>query len=130
MPAIRVLLIEDESDTIELYRAQLTKDGFDVVTATNADDGLAEVKRARPAIVLLDIMLPGKSGFEVLDTLKKDTAMKDIPVLALTNLAEEVGFERAREQGAVGYIVKAERTPRQVSMIVKQILQETGKAIE
>jgi len=130
MPAIRVLLIEDESDTIELYRAQLTKDGFDVVTATNADDGLAEVKRARPAIVLLDIMLPGKSGFEVLDTLKKDTATKDIPVLALTNLAEEVGFERAREQGAVGYIVKAERTPRQVSMIVKQILQETGKAIE
>lgn len=128
MKPIPVLLIEDEADTIALYQTQLTKDGFTVLTASDAENGLDLAQKHRPALVLLDIMLPGKSGFDVLDALKKDPATKDIPVLALTNLAEEVGFDRALEKGAIGYIVKAERTPRQVSMLLKQVLRETGKA--
>lgn len=121
----RVLLIEDGADTVSLYRTQLERDGFVLTSAREADTGLALAREEHPDIILLDLMLPGRiGGFELLDVLVHDPQTKGIPVLALTNLAEEVGFERAVSHGAVGYVVKSDRTPRQVSLLITQILRE------
>lgn len=119
-----VLLIEDEKDTVLLYKDRLTQDGLRILVAPDIEEGLRLTTKEHPDLVLLDLMLPGRSGFDYLDTLRADPKLRSIPVLALTNLAEEVGFERAMERGAVGYIVKSERTPRQVSMLIKQILRD------
>lgn len=120
-----ILLVEDEPDAVELYGGQLKRDGFNVVGAKDADEGTAAVKKYKPDLVLLDLMLPGKSGFEVLETVKKDKGTAHIPVIALTNMAEEVGHERAISGGAAAYVVKAERTPGEVSILVKQVLSES-----
>lgn len=124
MPKSKILLIEDEEDTVSLYKTALSEAGFTVVAINSAEDALSRAEKEKPDLILLDLMLPGKSGFEVLESLKKNRHTKDTPVLALTNLAEEVGFERAVAKGAAGYIVKAERTPRQVCLLLRQVLEE------
>jgi CheY-like chemotaxis protein len=123
----KILLVEDEPDAISLYGGQLRRDGFEVIGAKNADEGIDAVKKHKPDLVLLDLMMPGKSGFEVLEMIKKDPELSPTPVIALTNMAEEVGHERAISGGAAAYVVKAERTPAQVSILVKQVLSEPKK---
>ncbi len=95
-----ILIIEDEADTVIQYRAQLAQDGFEVITATSGDEGLSLAQSQSPALILLDIMLPGTiNGFDILAALKQSSATCAIPTLALTNLAEEVGMNEPSGSG-------------------------------
>ena len=86
---IKILLIEDDSFLVEMYTTKFELEGFEVVSAEDGKKGLDMVKKEKPDIILLDILMPKMDGFAVLDALKKDTAMADIPVILLTNLGQK-----------------------------------------
>lgn len=102
----RVLLIEDEPSLIEAIRFILTRDGWSVQTHSNGDTAAARVREARPDVVILDVMLPGRSGFDILDELRADPATATLPVLLLTARGQAADRERAARAGASLYMTK------------------------
>ena len=96
----RVLVVDDEPDIVALVAYHLAKAGYRVATASSGTDALESVRRERPAIIVLDLMLPGMSGYEVVDQLRANDATRDVAVLMLTARREESGSCRARHAPA------------------------------
>ena len=120
----KVLIIDDDNLIQQIYKDALTSEGFEVVQAFLGKEGLAMAKSERPALIILDAMLPyGMNGFDVLEKLKKDTSLADIPVLMLTNLDTEE--KTALSVGASEYIIKANTSIAQVIEKVKQHIMST-----
>lgn len=118
----KILLIEDDNLLQKLYQGKLTDEGFEVVVTDDGKKGLSLVKSGNFDLILLDIMLPGGiNGFDVLESLKKDEILRQIPVIVLTNLDCEEKI--AREIGAVDYFIKAKVTPAQIIAKIKEILK-------
>ena len=116
-----ILLIEDDLDIQRIYSMKLDAAGFKVLLSVDATQGLTELKKEKPDLILLDIMLPGKmNGFELLKNLKEDEALKNIPVVVLTNLDTE--NDEALNLGAVDYIIKANTNLDQIVEKVKSLL--------
>ncbi|MGR3309793.1 MAG: response regulator, partial [Candidatus Brocadiales bacterium] len=101
-----VLVIDDEKDLIELVKYNLEKDRFHVISATDGYDGLRIAKENRPALVLLDLMLPGINGLEVCRSLKENDETAGIPVIMLTAKGTEADIIVGLEMGADDYITK------------------------
>ena len=118
----KILLIEDDPLMVRLYQKVFSFEGYKVETAMSGQEGLKKVKSSKPALILLDIMMPKMSGLEVLDKLKADPSLKKIPVVTLTNLASENDKKAALSKGAVKHIIKSEYEPEQVVNIIKKIL--------
>jgi len=119
---IKILLIEDDRFLSEMYATKLTESGFIVETAFNGEEGLAKAENIKPKLVLLDIVLPKKDGFEVLAALKEKGFLKDMKIIALTNLGQKEEVEKGMSLGASDYIIKAHFTPTEVAAKVKKIL--------
>lgn len=119
----KIVLIEDDQFIVEMYGVKFAKE-FEVKTALDGLEGLQLVKQERPDLVLLDIILPKMDGFEVLEELKKDPDLQNIPVLLLTNLGQKSNVKRGLRLGAVDYIIKAHYTPAEVVDKVKQVLEQ------
>ncbi len=122
--AIKVLIVEDDKFLSELISTKLSKEGFDVVLATDGESGLQKAISEKPHIILLDIMLPGMSGFEVLQSLKgqQDKAVAAIPVLILSNFGQESKVKQGLELGAKDYLVKANFTTGEIVEKIKNTL--------
>jgi DNA-binding response OmpR family regulator len=118
----KILIIEDDPLISRLYQKAFSFDNYDVDVASNGQEGLLKVKEFKPTLIVLDLMMPKMNGLEVLDNLKSDKNTKSIPVIILTNLAEEKDAETALEKGAVKYIVKGDHQPKEVVDMVKEIL--------
>lgn len=118
----KILIVEDDPLIVRLYEKAFTFEKYEVETALNGQEGLAKVKSGKPTLILLDIMMPKMNGLEVLENLKKDPKTKSIPVVILTNLADQHDAEVALSKGAVKYIVKSEHEPKEVVDIVKGVL--------
>jgi len=118
----KILLVEDDPFLSEMYTTKLTADGFEVELASDGKEALKKISATKPDLVLLDIVLPKMDGFEVLETMKKDPAMSQIIVIALTNLGQKEEVEKGLALGADDYIIKAHYTPSEVVNKVKQIL--------
>lgn len=101
----KILLIEDEFFIADLYKRILEEAGFEVMVASNGEQGL-QMATQGPALILLDIMLPRLNGFQVLKKLKSESATGNIPVVLLTNLAQENMIKEAFNLGAQGYLLK------------------------
>ncbi len=112
---VKVLLIEDEPDVLELYRLKLTLDDYDVVTAQNGQEGLDKAHSEKPELIFLDIKMPGMDGFDVLKRLRADEATKDIPVIILSNFDEEAMVEKGLSLGANEYLIKSHVSPGSLS---------------
>jgi CheY-like chemotaxis protein len=104
---IIILLVEDYKDLRETLGAKLARNGYTVHLAKDGEEALMSVNSLQPQLILLDIIMPGMSGFEVLKKIKKDEKTKNIPVIMLSNLGEEDDIQKARILGAVDYLVKA-----------------------
>jgi DNA-binding response OmpR family regulator len=100
-PQIHVLLVEDDTFLQNIYRTKFEMEGFKVSSATSGDEGLADVKKKKPDIVLLDILLPKMDGFAILEHIKKDPEIKDIPVILLTNLGQKDDVDKGIEMGTI-----------------------------
>jgi CheY-like chemotaxis protein len=122
-----VLIVDDEADVSEVLAFTLRREGFRVQTASEAAEALALARSERPDIVLLDVMMPGISGWEMLERMKADDATRDIPIVMCTVLAEPRFIEKAAEQNAAGYIRKPFK-PEAVVRTIKNILQAGAPA--
>lgn len=117
-----ILFIEDESVLQKSFRKMFEKEHYKTVSALNGEIGLSLAKRIKPDLILLDLILPKKNGFEVLEELKKIPETKDIPVIILTNLERNEDIDRALEIGATTYLVKANYSLKEVIGKVRQTL--------
>ena len=121
---IRVLLIEDDRDVLQMYRMRLERDGYTVEIAADGEEGLAAAARLSPDIVFLDLRLPRMDGFEVLRRLRGQPETAAIPVVILSNYPEEENMAIARKLGALEFLVKARITPGDLSEGIDEWLKE------
>ena len=118
----KILLIEDDSFLLSMYTTKFELENFQVVTAEDGEKGLKMVMKEAPDIILLDIILPKMSGFEVLKKIKSDEKLRKIPVILLTNLSQKSDIEKGLSLNVNDYIIKAHFTPGEVVDKVKKVL--------
>ncbi|MFA6547435.1 MAG: response regulator [Candidatus Magasanikbacteria bacterium] len=119
---IHVLLVEDDVFLSGIYQKKFEMEGYKVSLADNGEKALVEVKKKKPDIVMLDILLPKLDGFAVLSKIKSDPATKDIPVILLTNLGQKDDVEKGLQMGAADYLIKAHFKPSEVVDKIKKVL--------
>ena len=117
-----ILIIEDDKFLRELISQKLKKEGFTISEAIDGEKGVKKVKTEKPDLILLDLILPGIDGFEVLAEIKKDHTVAEIPVIILSNLGQKDDIERGFKLGAVDYLIKAHFTPGEIIKKIKTIL--------
>lgn len=102
-----ILLVEDEPLLGKLLRQRLEKEGFGVLYARDGNEAIEALKNQKPDLILLDVILPKMSGFEIMERIKNDPALNKAPIIVISNLGQEADVSRGEELGAVGYFVKA-----------------------
>lgn len=121
----KIVLVEDDSLMLGILTTHLIKDGFVVVSVTDGMKAFERVQTEQPSIVLLDMILPGISGFDILQKLKQDESTKAIPVLVLSNLGSDEEMKRGLDLGAAGYLVKANTMVEEITKKVTEILSQS-----
>ncbi len=121
MPKL-IVFVEDDPTLQKTLGRALEQEGYEVQSALDGQNGLALVKRIKPDLVLLDLILPKMDGFEVLKNLKQNEETKDIPVIVLTNLESPQDVEKAISEGATNYLVKANYELADVIKKVKGVI--------
>ena len=119
---MKVLIIEDDKFIAEALVTKFKNNGFDISRLDNGEKVVAEAIAQKPDIVILDILLPDRNGFEVLKELKEKEATKNIPVIIVSNLGSKDDFEKGSRLGACGFMVKATITPEDVVAKAKQVI--------
>ena len=122
-----VLVVDDDPDVCDLVTYKLEQTGFDVRRANDGDGALREVARQIPDLVLLDIMMPGITGLEVLQRWRAEAATAAMPVILLTAKAQETDVERGFELGADDYVVKP-FSPRELARRVTAVMSRRQSA--
>jgi DNA-binding response OmpR family regulator len=116
------LVVEDDEFLSKMYESGLTKEGFQVTTASNGEEGLLKAGEIKPDLMLLDLIMPKVDGFTCLTKLKENPATKRIPVVILSNLGQDSDIKRGLEMGAEDYLIKTDFTVKQVGDKVRKIL--------
>lgn len=120
----KVLLIEDEEALIEVLNKKLTAEGYVVTIARDGQEGLEKMRTSRPDLILLDIVMPRMDGFEVLENMRKEEAIADLPVIIISNSGQPVELSRAKELGAEDWLIKTEFDPQEVLDKVNKFLNK------
>jgi DNA-binding response OmpR family regulator len=120
---INILLVEDDNFLANIYKTKFEMEGFKISVATDGDTGLKDAIRKKPDLILLDILLPKRDGFSVLEELKKDKSTAGIPVILLTNLGQKDDVERGLQMGAVDYMIKAHFKPSEIVEKARKVLK-------
>ena len=102
----RILAVDDELDVILIIKTALQSEGFEVLTANNGDEGIEMAREHLPDLILLDVMMPGKTGFDVVAALNEEDATASIPVIMLTGLSDRARIQQALDSGIQYYVVK------------------------
>ena len=123
----KVLIVEDDNILSRAINTALTGEGYETLIAIDGEDALVKVKEFEPDLILLDLILPKKSGEEVLAEIMKDEKTKHIPVLVATVKSENESISRCVELGARGYFIKAHYTLDEIADKIKQTLLGMGK---
>ena len=127
----RIFIIEDESLHSEMYGTMFEQEGFDVERVLSGDAAVSRIDSlssidARPDAIVLDIMLPGFSGFSVLEHIRRNPLTKHTPVVVATNLALEEIRDKATALGATAVILKATSTPKDIVEKVKALIKASS----
>jgi DNA-binding response OmpR family regulator len=123
----KILVAEDDRFLMKIYSDTLMREGFEVIPTTNGVEVLNKVKLTTPDLILLDLVMPIKDGFETLEELKLDKKTKKIPVIILTNLGQEEDIKRGKDLGAVDYLVKSDLSIKEIIDKVKTYLIKTRR---
>lgn len=113
-------MIEDEELIIKLLGKKLASIGYEVSLAMDGQEGLEKMKKIRPDLVLLDIIMPRKGGFEVMEEMRKDPGLAKIPVIIISNSGQPLELDRAKKLGAADWLVKTEFDPKEVVNKIKK----------
>jgi len=119
----KILIIEDDKFLRELIAQKLIKEDFEVSEAMDGEEGIKKIKEEKPDLILLDLILPGIDGFEVLSQMKKEPALAPIPVIILSNLGQKDDVEKGLKMGAIDYLIKAHFTPGEIIDKIKVALK-------
>jgi len=120
--AKKIVLIEDDEILSKVIYEDLQEAGYKVYRAFDGDEGLKMVKSEKPDMIILDLVLPKKDGFEVLKEIKKDNETKDIPVIIVSNLGQDVEIKRGMDLGAIDYLIKSSFSMETVINKIKKYL--------
>ncbi len=123
-----VLVVDDQPHIVRLIQVNLEKEGFQVATAGDGVEGLRKAREIRPDLVILDVIMPRKDGFEVLRELKSDRELADVPVIMLTVKTHNADIVEGLKEGAELYLPKPFH-PKELVALVKRVL-ETGLPFE
>ena len=123
----KILLIEDDLFIREMYESELKRAGYKITACSLGEDGIKALQKDRFDLVLLDIMLPGVNG---LDILKQNPQTKDIKVVLLTNLGQETVMKTGFDLGAAGYLIKSSYSPDQVISEIANFLKDPTSYLE
>jgi len=118
-----ILIIEDDKFLRELIARKLLEEDYEVSEAVDGEEGIKKVIEEKPDLVLLDLILPGIDGFEVLSQMKKESTLASIPVIILSNLGQKDDVEKGLKMGAVDYLIKAHFTPGEIIDKIKAALK-------
>jgi two-component system, OmpR family, alkaline phosphatase synthesis response regulator PhoP len=118
----KVLLVEDDLFLVDIYSTKFKESGFEIEVIKKGSGAFEKIKEMKPDIVLLDIILPEVSGWEILKEIRKDKKLKNIKVAILSNLGQEDEIEKGSFLGADKYIVKAYYTPAEVVKEIKKMI--------
>lgn len=118
----KILLVEDELILSNLLRQRLEKENFQVIVAQDGAEAVRILKQEKPDLILLDIILPKMSGFEVMEAMKSDPTLQSAPVVVVSNLGQDSDVERGQNLGAVGYFVKAQMSIEDLVSKIKEFL--------
>lgn len=121
----KVCIIDDADDIREIYSVKFLTEDYDVVSAKDGEEGLRVVRSEKPDVILLDLQMPVKDGFAVLEELRDDAELKRIPVLILSNVDDEETFKRAGEFETRFYLIKSLVTPQKVVDTVREALRSS-----
>ena len=119
----KILLVEDDDALASVYMMRLKSEGFDIRRVANGEDALAAAKEHKPDLVLLDVMMPKVSGFDVLDILRNTPETANLKIIMLTALSQETDKERAQGLGVDDYLVKSQVV---ISDVVDRIKYHLG----
>lgn len=126
MPKASILVVEDETDIRDIISHGLEREGYAVTAVADAEKGLESMRRTRPDLVLLDMMLPGMDGFEALKRIRSDADLRAVPVIMVTARSEDADIVAGLELGADDYVCKP-FSPRVLVARVRARLRETGR---
>lgn len=115
----KILIVEDERSIIKALRIEM-KDDYDFIEALDGEEGEKLIRLEHPDLVILDLILPRKDGFEVLESIKRDSATKDIPVIILTCVGGDKEKAKGFGLGAVEYVIKTEHSLKDISLVIKK----------
>ncbi|MDQ5976632.1 MAG: two-component system, OmpR family, alkaline phosphatase synthesis response regulator PhoP [Patescibacteria group bacterium] len=102
-----VLIVEDDPFYSSIYKTKVEKEGLRSVLVHDGAAALQAIRKEKPAVVVLDLIMPGKDGFQVLEELKADPVFKDLVVLVLSNLSQDEDIKRVMDMGATEYLIKS-----------------------
>lgn len=119
----QILLIEDDPFISDIYTTKFKEAGLSLVVAADGKEGLKKMKEKKPDLVLLDIVLPSATGWEILREMERDEKLKNIKVVILSNLSQREEIEKGLKLGAAKYLIKAHHTPSEVVKEIKKILK-------
>lgn len=118
----RILLVEDDKYLIKLYSSKLAQEGFEIDLAITVDEAMHKVMHKKPDAILLDLILPGKDGFQFLEELKKfENGNVTTPVIILSNLGQDIDKKRTAELGAQDYLIKSNVSLSDIVNTVRRI---------
>jgi len=120
-----ILLVEDDEFLLNMYKTKIVLEKYDVIVANNGEKAYKQIVEKKPDLILLDIVLPKMTGFEVLAKIKnEDDQIRNIPVILLTNLGQREDIKRGLELGAKEYLIKAHFLPSEVMEKIKKVLDK------
>lgn len=119
----RILIVEDDLHISKVYEIQLAREGFFTILARDGEEALKLFEKENPDIVILDLMIPKKDGFEVLEEIRKNSKYSKIPILILSNLGQKTDESRALKLGATEYLVKIDHPIQEVVNKIKSYLE-------
>lgn len=119
----QILLVEDDPLITEIYTTKLVECGFQIEVASDGESALRILKEKQFDLLVLDIVLPGLTGFELLRNIRNHEKLKSLQVLILSNLGQKSDIERAQALGVSKYLIKANFTPTEVIMEIKRLLK-------
>ncbi len=120
----KIAIIEDEEIMIDILKRKIFQQGYEVVLARDGEEGLNLIKKEKPDLILLDIIMPKMNGFEVMAEINKDPQLKKIPIIVISNSGQPVELDKAKKLGAKDWLIKTEFDPKEVIEKVKKCLGE------
>ena len=118
----KILVIEDDKFLRKVYESKLPKEGFVVISANDGEEGLAMIKQELPSLVVLDLVMPKMTGFELLEKLSIDPQISRIPVVVASNLGQESDIQKAKNLGVRDYYVKVQTSVDELVQMFKTIV--------